>query len=296
MSLLVFPYSTLRAIVILDTHLHLIYLNKLSYPWLAEFEALHKDASYDSYAVLAKRVGICGVLHMEVDVAESDIEAESAMVGELMSTGDNLLKGAISACRPESDNFSAFLERSHANSNIKGFRRVLHVVPNETSTSTLFRNNVKRLSGTQLTFDLCVLAEQLPLAIALVDHCPDVTFVLDHCGVPDVKAESLEPWLTHLRELARRDNVYAKISGVVAYGNPDTWSLADIRPYIEHTIDAFGWQRVVWGSDSPVCTLAGQLETWVAATHAILDSCSKDEKAALLYKNAAELWSIPLSE
>lgn len=281
--------------MIIDTHLHLIYLDKLSYPWLDKVTVLRKDATFEHYAKVARRVGITGALHMEVDVAEKDIEAESAMVGELISSENCLLKGAISACRPESMEFSKFLERSRENSNIKGFRRVLHVVPDELSTTSLFRDNVKRLSGTGLTFDLCFLAAQLPLAIELVDHCPDVTFVLDHCGVPDLNNESKEPWLSHIKELSKRDNVYAKISGIIAYGNRDNWSLSDIRPYIEHIIDAFGWSRVVWGSDSPVCTLAGQIETWVSATHALLVSCSRDEKSALLCNNAAALWSIPVN-
>lgn len=278
--------------MIFDTHLHLIYLDKLSYPWLNDFAALRRDATYDSYAVVARRVGINGAFHMEVDVAEKDIEAETAMVAALMSSDDCLLQGAISSCRPESSDFPHFLERQIERKEVKGFRRVLHVVADELSTTRVFRDNVKRLSGTGLTFDLCVLPAQLPQAIELVDHCPDVTFVLDHCGVPDIKAQSLEPWSTHMKDLAQRDNVVAKISGVVAYGNPDTWSLDTIRPYVEYTIETFGWRRVVWGSDSPVCTLAGSIETWVAATHALLQNCSEDEKAALLHKNATHLWSI----
>ncbi len=282
--------------LIFDTHLHLIYLDKLSYPWLDDFAALRRDATYDSYDVVARRVGISGVLHMEVDVAEQDIGAETDMIAALMSTEGNLLRGAISSCRPESDHFAQFLEQQRERPEIKGFRRVLHVVPDETSTTEVFRNNIKRLSGTGLTFDLCVLPAQLPLAMELVDHCPDVTFVLDHCGVPDVKAGSFEPWATHMSAMAERENVVAKISGVVAYGDPETWSLDDIRPFVEHTIAAFGWQRVVWGSDSPVCTLGGHIETWVAATHALLTGCSADEKAALLHKNATTLWSITSSD
>lgn len=278
--------------MIFDTHLHLIYLDKLVYPWLDDFAALRNDSTYDSYATIARRVGISGVLHMEVDVAENDIEAETAMIHELMAPKDSLLRGAISSCRPESTDFQPFLERQLQLSHVKGFRRVLHVVPDEISTTNVFRENVKRLSGTGLTFDLCVLPAQLPLAAQLVDHCPEVTFILDHCGVPDVRGQSFEPWAKHMRTLAERDNVMAKISGVMAYGDPDTWSLDDIRPYVEHTINAFGWKRVVWGSDSPVCTLGGQIETWVAATHALLDGCSTEEKAALLRNNAAALWSV----
>ena len=279
--------------MIFDTHLHLIYQDKLSYPWLDEVPALRRDSTYESYALTAQRVGISSVLHMEVDVAEKDIEAETAMIRQLMSNSDSLLKGAISACRPESAHFPHFLDQQKALSEVKGFRRVLHVVPDEISTTDVFRNNVKLLSSTDLTFDLCVLPAQLPLAIDLVDHCPDVTFVLDHCGVPDVKGHSFDPWKKYMAQMAERGNVVAKISGVMAYGDPDSWSLADIRPYVEFTIEAFGWPRVIWGSDSPVCTLGGQIETWVAATHALLDGCSADEKSALLHKNAAVLWSIP---
>ena len=277
--------------MIFDTHVHLIYRNELSYPWLDSVAVLNKDATYDSYALVAKRVGISSALHMEVDVTQEHIEAETDMIAQLMSDEGCLLRGAISSCRPESDKFPQFLERQLERAEVKGFRRVLHVVPDDVSTTAVFRDNIKRLSGTGLTFDLCVLPAQLPVAIELVDHCPDVTFVLDHCGVPDVKGQSLKPWTSHIKNLSQRENVVAKISGVIAYGNPDTWCLNDIRPFVEHTIDAFGWQRVVWGSDSPVCTLGGHLETWVAATHALLADCSTDEKAALLRNNATALWS-----
>lgn len=278
--------------MIFDTHLHLIDLEKLSYPWLDDFAALRKNASYEHYAVTARRVGISGALHMEADVAEKDIEAETAMITQLMTASDSLLKGAISSCRPESTLFPRFLDKQKTRHEIKGFRRALHVVPDELSTTQTFRDNVKQLSGTGLTFDLCMLPAQLPLAMELVDHCPDVTFILDHCGVPDVAGKTLEPWKTHITALGQRQNVVAKISGVMAYTNAPTWSLDDIRPYVEHTIDAFGWKRVVWGSDSPVCTLAGQIETWVAATHALIASCSADEQTALLRRNAEALWSI----
>jgi len=214
--------------VLIDTHLHLIYLDKLRYPWLDNFAALGKDATYDAYSTVARRVGISGVLHMEVDVAEQDIEAETAVISELMCEENSLLKGAISACRPESADFPAFLEKHQQLTAVKGFRRVLHVVPDELSTSELFRANVKRLSNTGLTFDLCVLPAQLPLAIELVDHCPDVSFVLDHCGVPDIKSGAFDPWSSHITELAERDNVIAKISGVVAYGDTDSWTLGNL--------------------------------------------------------------------
>ena len=278
--------------MIIDTHLHLIYQNRIRYPWLDEVPALRRDAVYADYATLARRIGISGALHMEVDVHEEHIEAETEMVSELMSQSGSLMKGAISSCRPESSDFEVFLERQILNSCVKGLRRVLHVVPDEVSTTSVFRNNVKRLSETRLTFDLCVLPAQLPLAMQLADYCPDVIFVLDHCGVPDVKAQAFDTWSKQVKALSERENVYAKISGVIAYGDSDKWTLEHIRPFVEHTVACFGWDRVLWGSDSPVCTLGGNIETWVAATHALLAECAADEKQRLLCQNATRLWSL----
>jgi predicted TIM-barrel fold metal-dependent hydrolase len=169
---------------------------------------------------------------------------------------------------------------------------VLHVVPDELSEGAQFRQNIKRLAGTGLTFDLVVLPHQIPKAIALADLAPDVQFVLDHCGVPDIKANAEHPWREHMEAIAKRPNVTAKVSGVVAYADPATWTVDTLRPYVEHTIRSFGWDRVIWGSDWPVCTLGGGLTTWVAATHALLAGSSEQERTRLLSGNARRLWRL----
>ena len=277
--------------MIIDTHLHLINKSALSYPWLAGVPALDRDFLYATYAEEAKRVGIAGSLHMEVDVDPVQMERETDEVSRLAGEPQSLLKGAIAACRPEDQGFAAYLERQWHNPFVKGFRRVLHVVKDDLSGSALFRENLKRLSGSRFTFDLCVLPRQIPTAIELVDLLPDVRFVLDHCGVPDVRGRGEHPWRERVSEIARRPNVVAKISGVIAYAEED-WTIASIRPYVEHTIAAFGWDRVVWGSDWPVCTLGGSLSTWVAATHALLEGCSNDEREKLLSANARRIWKL----
>lgn len=279
--------------MIIDTHLHLIDRSALRYPWLAGVPALNRDFSYDEYATEAQRVGVERVLHMEVDVDPADIEAETARVEVLSRQSGSMLTGVIASCRPEEADFATYLERQQTNPFVKGFRRVLHVVPDDLSEGALFRENIKRLGGTGLTFDLVVLPHQIPKAIALADLAPDVQFVLDHCGVPDIKGKGEHPWREHMSEIARRPNVMAKISGVVAYADARSWTVETLRPYAEHTIAAFGWDRVVWGSDWPVCTLGGGLSTWVAATHALLSGCSASEREGLLSVNARKLWRLP---
>jgi len=281
--------------MIVDTHLHIIDQNALRYPWLAGAGPLNRDALYEDYAVEARRLGIGATLHMEVDVAEADIDKETDYVTELAARDGSLLVGAIAACRPEDAGFAATLERILDNRTVKGLRRILHQSPDDLSQSTLFRDNIKLLSGTGLTFDLCALPHQLPIVAELADLAPDVQFVLDHCGVPDIKGGGLDPWRANMAEIARRPNIVGKLSGIIAYADAGTWTVDTIRPYAEHTIQSFGFDRMVWGSDFPVCTLGGSLSTWVGATHALLEGASADEKAALLSRNAIKLWNLKIS-
>jgi predicted TIM-barrel fold metal-dependent hydrolase len=278
--------------MLFDTHLHLIYLNRLTYPWLKDVPALDQPNELESYTRIARRLGISGCFNMEVDVTPDQIDRETDLMSELMATPDSLLKGAISSCRPEESTFAAQLERAESNPTIFGFRRVLHTMPDATSQSKLFRDNIKKLSNTRFTFDLCVLPAQMHLANALVDHCPDVQFILDHCGVPDIAGGDIENWAKGIDEIAKRPNVVAKISGVIAYADAQSWTLETIRPYVEHVAKAFGPDRLVWGSDSPVCNLGGGLETWVATTHALTMDWSAEERAALYRDNAKRIWNL----
>lgn len=276
--------------MIFDTHLHLVERKRLSYPWLGDAPALNRDWSYDDYEITARRVGITDVLHMEVDVAEGDIEAETAFVADLMQRPGSLIRGAIASARPEAPGFEAWLERADRHV-VKGVRRVLHVLPDAVSQTTLFRANIARLGRAGLPFDIVMLARQLPLAQDLVDACPDTAFVLDHCGVPDIAGGAFAPWAAQITELARRPNVTLKLSGVTAYtGGP--WTLDTLWPWIGHVLHAFGPGRMVWGSDSPVCTLNSGLAEWVATSQALLSDLSGEERQAVLHGNARRVWQI----
>ncbi|MBD8890650.1 amidohydrolase family protein [Roseibium litorale] len=277
--------------MLIDTHLHLVDRDQLSYPWLADVPALDRDWTYDSYETVARRIGISGALHMEVDVHEDSIGQETEMVGQLMNRPGSLIKGAIASGRPESPDFAAYLD-SLDRKTVKGLRRVLHVVPDDLSQARLFRKNIRRLASKSLPFDICMLQRQLPLAAALVDAAPDVVFVLDHCGVPEMTTDSFADWKNKITELSKRPNLNIKISGIVAYTGGD-FTLERLRPYVEYAIGAFGWNRVVWGSDSPVCTLGGaNLETWVASTYALTLGCSADERTAFFSENARRIWQL----
>jgi predicted TIM-barrel fold metal-dependent hydrolase len=277
---------------ILDTHLHLADRSALRYPWIEGAGTLERDWSHAEYAVEARACGIARALHMEVDVAADLIAAETEVIANLPIRADVPIVGVISACRPETDGFAAELERAMSRDLIVGFRRVLHVVPDELSQSALFRRNIRRLAGTSLPFDICVQARQLPLARALVDAAPQTAFVLDHCGVPDISGGAFDTWAAEIAALAERPNVCAKISGLPAYATKD-WTADDLRRWIDNVVSAFGFDRLVWGSDWFVCTLGGGLTKWVEASKALFADASSDERRALFSANAERIWRLP---
>jgi predicted TIM-barrel fold metal-dependent hydrolase len=276
--------------MIFDTHLHLIDRGRLRYPWLAGAPALDRDWDYPAYARVAQRVGISDVLHMEVDVDAADIEAETAMVARLMDAPGSLIRGAISAARPESPDFAAWLGRLDRRV-VKGLRRVLHVVPDDVSQGAAFRDGIRRLGPAGLPFDLCLLARQLPLGLELARAAPETVFVLDHCGGPDIAGGGHRAWAAALAPLAACPNVTLKLSGITANAGGG-WRLATLRPYVDTVLDLFGPGRMVWGSDSPVCTLHSDLAEWVAACQALLAPCTAEERAAIFLGNARRIWAI----
>jgi predicted TIM-barrel fold metal-dependent hydrolase/L-rhamnose mutarotase len=273
---------------IVDTHLHLVYRDKFSYPWLDGAPAINKQWTVESYWAEAEKLGIETALHMEVDVAEQEMEDETRFVLDGLHPR---IGGAIAACRPEHVDFPRHIERLAALPGVKGVRRILHTQPDELSQGDLFAANLRRLPAHNLTFDMCVRADQLPIGRALAAKCPDVTFIMDHCGVPDVANQALDPWRENIRRMSELPNVNAKISGVVAYAKPD-WTVDDLRPFVEHVIDSFGWDRIVWGSDHPVCTLTANLTRWVEATHEIIAGASDEQKAKLLHRNAERIYRV----
>jgi predicted TIM-barrel fold metal-dependent hydrolase len=113
-----------------------------------------------------------------------------------------------------------------------------------------------------------------------------VNFILDHCGVPQVKEKILDPWREHIREISQLPGVACKVSGLVAYADPGRWTLEDLRPYVEHVIECFGWDRVIFGSDWPVCTLSSTYARWVDALSALTRSAGEANQKKLFHDNA----------
>lgn len=279
-------------IQIIDTHQHLWDLDRFRYSWLRENPALNRSFRMDNYLEATQGLNVVKSVHLEADVDEDFMLDETRWLLDLSNHEDNPLEGIVACGRPEAGNFRNYLDEIAGHPRLKGIRRVLHTQPDDLGLKNIFIENIAALADYNLSFDICVLARQLPTAISLVSHCPDVHFVLDHCGIPQVKEQILDPWRLHIAEIAKFPNVSCKISGLVAYADPATWTASDLRPYIEHVIACFGWDRVLFGSDWPVCTLSASYLQWVDALRLITAPAGQAQQKQLFYENALRVYRL----
>jgi predicted TIM-barrel fold metal-dependent hydrolase len=280
------------AIRIIDAHQHLWDLTLLSYMWCRDIPTLNRSFRMADYLEATSGLDVYKSVHVEADVDEPDMLQETRYVLALAEKEDNPLSGVVACGRPESPDFRSYLDQIAGHPKLKGLRRILHTQPDELGQSQRFIENVRVLEAYGLSFDICVRADQLPIAINLVWSAPRVSFILDHCGVPRVRERGLDPWRSYMREISHLPNVVCKVSGIVAYADPDHWTPEDLRPFVDHTIECFGWDRVMFGSDWPVCTLSASLKQWVEALLFLTQDAGKINRAKLFHENANRIYRL----
>jgi predicted TIM-barrel fold metal-dependent hydrolase len=280
----------------IDTHIHILEPERFTYEWTRGFPALSGRFDLSDYEKASADTGIQAGVFMEVDCEESADEARYFC--SLAEQPGCLIQAVVAAARPESPDFERNLE-AMAHPRLTGIRRVLHTQPDELSKSSLFRENVSRLGALGLSFDLCVLQRQLPLALDLVRACPQTTFILDHCGVPEISANDAPAgagflaWEKSIHALAAEPNVSGKISGITAYAPEPLRNAQGLRPYIDTMLEAFGPSRLVWGGDWPVVNLGNGLLAWSNITRELLSEMTPDERTLILSTNAKKIYRIP---
>jgi predicted TIM-barrel fold metal-dependent hydrolase len=275
---------------LIDTHLHLIYRRHMGYGWTSGIPPLATGdfTLEDARAQAAGRIS--GTIFMEAGVDDADYQTETRFISSMVH--DGRLLGQIASCRPEiNEGFDAWLDECDQ-LGVVGFRRILHVCDDAMSRSDTFRTNVRKIGRKGLVFDMCFLARQLPTAAELAMACPDVSFVLDHCGVPDIAGGEFDNWAASMTALARLDNISVKMSGVTAYCAPGSANARTIGPYVDHVFSAFGPRRIVWGSDWPVVNLGATLPNWLDITDAILSRLSETEADAVRAQNARRIYRL----
>lgn len=277
---------------LIDTHQHLILRGKLGYAWTRGEPSLAGSFTRADYAALVEGSGVVGTIFMETGVDDSDYRAEARLVAGMVGEGTLPMFGQIASCRPETDQgFDAWLEECR-NLKVVGFRRILQVMPDDTSRAENYRRNVRKIGKAGWPVDLCFHSRQLAIAAELVRACPDVRFMLDHCGTPDIAGNDFSAWSERMADLASLPNLFVKLSGVTAYCAPGQTTPESVRPYVETVLTLFGPQRMVWGGDWPVVDLGSGLPEWIAMTRAFLSALSPDEQAAIGHGNARRFYLV----
>ena len=282
-------------IPLIDTHLHLIYREQASYSWTKEInEIANSDFPIEDYKKLTKSKGIGGSIFMETGVDDSSYKDEIRFVNSLKEDSDNNIIGIISSIRPENNKeFDVWLEET-LEIGVVGYRRILHVMPDETSKSKIFRDNVNKIGNAGKPFDMCFLSKQLSIALELAKSCEKTQLVLNHCGVPNIAEDEIDTWKKDIKLLSEVPNIVCKLSGLMAYCSPGTSSYDKIEPYVDCVLDYFGPKRMVWGSDWPVVNLGRGLPEWIEVTRKIFQKLTYDEAKAIAYYNAQEIYKVNL--
>ncbi|WP_225826592.1 amidohydrolase family protein [Streptomyces naphthomycinicus] len=276
-----------------DAHHHVWNLAVRDQEWIRgpELRPLRRDFTLADLEPEARAAGVDRtVLVQTVTVPEETPEFLALAAGHELIAG---VVGWTDLTRPDVADELARLRALPGGSRLKGVR---HQVQSEPDPEWLLRPGVRRglaaVADAGLVYDLVVLPHQLPACTRAAEALPQLTFVLDHLGKPPIATGAREPWTTHLRALAALPNTVAKLSGLVTEAGRDTRTAAGLRPYVDTALDAFGPDRLMAGSDWPVCTLAMTYTAVHALTRELTAALGEAERTALFEGTASRVYDL----
>ncbi len=287
---------------IVDTHQHLWDLEKFKLAWFdpnsPEGKILGHSFTPKEYAEATKGVGVVKSVYMEVDVVPEQQQKEADYIIELCESKATPTCAAVISGRPNSEGFEKYAKQFKGSKYVKGVRQVLHVkeTPAGYALEEKFVKGIKLLGDLGLSFDLCVRPAELPDFAKLVDQCPNTRFILDHCGNANLKHTQAErdQWKKDMAEIAKRKNIVGKVSGFIASApSRGKWTLDDLAPVINHTLDVFGPDRVMFGGDWPVCLLGVEkYGDWASALKTVVKDRSDEQQKKLFHDNAVKFYGL----
>jgi L-fuconolactonase len=273
----------------IDAHHHLWRYAQEEYPSMsASMEVLRRDYLLPELEAVTRAGGVTGTVVVQARQTLQETEWLAGLASET-----DLIRGVVGWAPLVNADVAAHLERFASLPKVKGMRHVLH---DEADDFYMLRKDFQRgvalLKQFGLRYDLLVFEKHLPQAIEFVDRNPEQVFVLDHIAKPRIRERVISPWREQLKELARRENVYCKVSGLVTEAAWESWTENDLRVYFDVVFEAFGAQRTMFGSDWPVQALASEYGRWLEIVKRAMGRFSAEEQQRVLAGTAIEAYEL----
>ena len=272
----------------IDAHHHFWKYNPVEYDWIDEnMKNIRQDFLPEHLIEELAKTSIEGV----ISVQARQIIEETEWLLELANE-HSFIKGVTGWLPLVDPEIDKYLEKYSSNKNLRAIRHVLQGEADEYMLSKNFNRGILALKKYELIYEILISESQLKSAIKLVDNHPNQVFVLDHIAKPLIKSGRLSPWKENIIEISKRPNVYCKLSGLVTEADYQSWTPENLVPYINVVLKAFGAERLLFGSDWPVCEVACEYKDWVNLIKAFLSQLSKIESNQIMGENAINIYDL----
>ena len=273
----------------IDSHQHFWQYNPQKHGWITDdMKVIQRDFLPSDLLPILQKNNIDGCISVQADQTED----ETDFLLELSNNHD-FIRGIVGWVDLRANNIFERLEHYSQFKKLKGFR---HIVQGETDTEFMlrpkFKNGITELALYDFTYDILIYHYQLEQTIQFVMLFPNQKFVLDHLGKPDIKSGEYALWQTNIKKLALHQNVFCKISGMTTEGEWNNWKPSDFNVYLDTIVKAFGTDRLMYGSDFPVCTLAATYEAQLNIITVYFSTFTNLEKKKIMGDNASKFYGI----
>lgn len=276
--------------MIIDSHQHFWKYDPVRDSWIDEsMKELRRDFLPKDLAPLLKNNGIDGCVAVQADQSENETEF-------LLNLAQNntFINGVVGWVDLRADNIEERLEHYSSNNLFKGIRHIVQAESDDFMLGKKFQNGISLLKQFDLTYDILVFPSQLSAAIQLVNKFPDQKFIIDHMAKPTIKNGKMVDWKKGIELLARSQNVNCKVSGMVTEADWKKWRKEDFTKYLDVIFDTFGVDRILYGSDWPVCLLAAEYELQLEIIGEYITKYSAEDKENIMGGNAINFYNLNL--
>lgn len=271
-----------------DTHVHFWKYDKMKDGWITDnMKVLQQHYLPQTISSTLKRNDIDGCVAVQV----SQAELETLFLMELAKT-HNIIKGVVGWVDLQNENIEERLHYFSQYPVIKGWRHIVQSEPDDFLLRKNFQRGIQALQPYGYTYDILIYPRQLKPALEFVSRFPEQKMVIDHCAKPDIANKKIDEWKPLMQEIAKHPNIFCKLSGLFTEANWKQWSPAEFYPYLDVVFDAFGTDRLMFGSDWPVMLLSGIYVQWKSLLEKYMENFGEEDREKVFGKNAVQFYNL----